>query len=81
MQILLFQRAIVWDVKKGKKHAELGWESPAGVKYVFKVKRFLFSKCCPSGKSHANIISTQFSSEGEVWVCGGRHEEIQSVHD
>ena len=35
---LLFQRAIVWDVKKGKKHAELGWESPAGVKYAFKVK-------------------------------------------
>ena len=33
-----FQRAIVWDVKKGKKHAELGWESPAGVKYIFKVK-------------------------------------------
>ena len=34
----LFQRAIVWDVKKGKKHAELGWESPAGVKYAFKVE-------------------------------------------
>ena len=43
--ILLFQRAIVWDVKKGKKHAELGWESPAGVKYVFKVEHFLFSNC------------------------------------
>ena len=28
----------MWDVKKGKKHAELGWESPAGVKYAFKVK-------------------------------------------
>ena len=40
-----FQRAIVWDVKKGKKHAELGWESPAGVKYVFKVEHFLFSNC------------------------------------
>ena len=36
---LTFQRAIVWDVKKGKKHAELGWESPAGVKYCFKVKK------------------------------------------
>ena len=42
LQVLLFQRAIVWDVKKGKKHAELGWESPAGVKYVFKVKHFFF---------------------------------------
>ena len=33
----------MWDVKKGKKHAELGWESPAGVKYVFKVKSNLNS--------------------------------------
>ena len=44
-QVLLSQRAIVWDVKKGKKHAELGWESPAGVKYVFKVEHLLFSNC------------------------------------
>jgi len=34
------KRAIVWDVKKGKKHAELGWESPAGVKYIFKRVKF-----------------------------------------
>ena len=26
-------------------------------------------------------FSTEYSLEGEVWVCGGRHEEIQSVHD
>ena len=38
---LTFQRAIVWDVKKGKKHAELGWESPAGVKYCFKVEKVI----------------------------------------
>jgi len=34
------KRAIVWDVKKGKKHAELGWECPAGVKYMFKRVKF-----------------------------------------
>ena len=81
LQVLLFQRAIVWDVKKGKKHAELGWESPAGVKYVFKVEHFLFSNCWPSGGTCMLSFSSQYSSEGEVWVCGGRREEIQSVHD
>ena len=80
-KVLLFQRAIVWDVKKGKKHAELGWESPAGVKYVFKVQHFLFSNCLPSGGPYMLSFSSQYSSEGEVWVRGGRHEEIQSVHD
>jgi len=40
------RRALVWDVKKGKKHAEMGWE-PSGpypkgqrVKYCFKRVRF-----------------------------------------
>ena len=22
------RRAVVWDVKKGKKHAEMGWDAP-----------------------------------------------------
>ncbi len=30
------RRAFVWDVKKGKKHAELGWDPPKGLKYCFK---------------------------------------------
>lgn len=30
------RRAIVWDVKKGKKHAEMGWDPPSGVKYMYK---------------------------------------------
>merc|ERR1719228_2453340 len=34
------KRAIVWDVKKGKKHAELGWDCPNGVKYFFKRVKF-----------------------------------------
>jgi len=34
------KRAIVWDVKKGKKHAELGWDCPGGVKYLFKRVKF-----------------------------------------
>jgi len=34
--VLKCRRAIVWDVKKGKKHAELGWETPNKVKYMFK---------------------------------------------
>ena len=31
--------AFVWDVKKGKKHAEMGWDPPKGVKYLFKRAR------------------------------------------
>jgi len=34
------KRAIVWDVKKGKKHAELGWDCPGGVKYLYKRVKF-----------------------------------------
>ena len=45
---IFFQRAIVWDVKKGKKHAELGWESNTGVKYAFKVKVYQFIFCSNS---------------------------------
>jgi hypothetical protein len=37
---MLFRRAIVWDVKKGRKHAELGWETPSGIKYMFKRVKF-----------------------------------------
>eukprot|EP00095_Tigriopus_kingsejongensis_P010901 maker-scaffold348_size200312-snap-gene-0.31 protein:Tk10901 transcript:maker-scaffold348_size200312-snap-gene-0.31-mRNA-1 annotation:"GA21593" len=32
--------AIVWDARKGKKHAELGWEPPRGIKYMFKRAKF-----------------------------------------
>ena len=35
-----FRRAIVWDVKKGKKHAELGWEAPNSIKYMYKRVKF-----------------------------------------
>lgn len=34
------KRAIIWDVKKGKKHAELGWEPPQGFKFMFKRIKF-----------------------------------------
>lgn len=34
------KRAIVWDVRKGRKHAELGWEPPQGVKYMYKRCKF-----------------------------------------
>jgi len=34
------RRALVWDVKKGKKHAEMGWDPPNKVKYAFKRLRF-----------------------------------------
>jgi len=34
------KRAIIWDVKKGKKHAELGWDPPGGIKYLFKRVKF-----------------------------------------
>ena len=33
-------RALVWDVKKGKKHAEMGWDPPNKLKYLFKRVRF-----------------------------------------
>ena len=42
-------------MKKGKKHAELGWESPAGVKYVFKVDHFLLGDLC----SHFQLNTPQ----------------------
>ena len=34
------KRAIVWDVKKGKKHAELGWDTPSNLKYLYKRVKF-----------------------------------------
>jgi hypothetical protein len=34
------RRAIVWDVKKGKKHAEMGWDAPNGIIYAYKRIRF-----------------------------------------
>lgn len=38
------RRALVWDVKKGKKHAEMGWDpsggKKGGLKYAFKRIRF-----------------------------------------
>ncbi len=30
----------MWNVKKGKKHAELGWETPNNIKYLFKRVKF-----------------------------------------
>ena len=30
----------MWDLKKGKKHAELGWEPPNNLKYLFKRVKF-----------------------------------------
>jgi len=34
------RRGLVWDLKKGKKHAELGWEPPNNLKYLFKRVKF-----------------------------------------
>ena len=34
------KRAIVWDVKKGKKDAELGWDTPSNLKYLYKRVKF-----------------------------------------
>merc|ERR1719219_3142209 len=33
-------RALVWDVKKGRKHAEMGWDPPNKIKYLYKRIRF-----------------------------------------
>lgn len=35
------RRAFVWDVAKGRKHAEMGWDAPKGVKYLFKRIRWI----------------------------------------
>ena len=32
--------ALVWDLKKGKKHAEMGWDPPNKIKYLYKRIRF-----------------------------------------
>eukprot|EP00088_Acartia_fossae_P040725 TRINITY_DN4244_c0_g1_i11.p1 TRINITY_DN4244_c0_g1~~TRINITY_DN4244_c0_g1_i11.p1 ORF type:complete len:349 (+),score=41.90 TRINITY_DN4244_c0_g1_i11:150-1196(+) len=34
------RRAIIWDIKKGKKHAELGWEPANNLKYMYKRIKF-----------------------------------------
>jgi len=34
------KRAILWDVKKGKKHAELGWDNANNIKYMYKRVKF-----------------------------------------
>ena len=33
-------RALVWDIKRGKKHAEMGWDPPNKIKYLYKRVRF-----------------------------------------
>ena len=33
-------RSLVWDIMKGKKHAEMGWDPPGKVKYLYKRIRF-----------------------------------------
>ena len=30
------RRALVWDMKKLKKHAEMGWDPPNNIKYAYK---------------------------------------------
>ena len=35
------RHAYIWDVKKGKKHAEMGWDPPKGIKYLFKRVRYV----------------------------------------
>ena len=40
MSISKDRRAYIWDVKKGKKHAEMGWDPARGQKYLFKRVRF-----------------------------------------
>jgi prolactin regulatory element-binding protein len=34
------RRAIVWDIRRGKKHAEMGWDPPGKLKYLYKRVRF-----------------------------------------
>ena len=33
-------RSLVWDEKQGRKHAEMGWDPPGKVKYLYKRVRF-----------------------------------------
>ena len=56
--MLLF-RAFVWDVKKGKKHAELGWDPKNKVKYMF--KRVRFGRVEGSYKNYKVNIGKRFS--------------------
>lgn len=63
------KRAIVWDVKKGKKHAELGWEGPAGVKYMFKRVKF----ACVEGDSKKYKVFTISNPVGSSKVPAMLH--------
>jgi len=76
------KRCIVWDVRKGKKHAELCWDSPVNTKYMYKrckfgcvegdLKKFkVFTISNPIGNSKAPAFlhrwNTQtFTVEGSV---------------
>ena len=40
VSISKYGQALVWDVKKGKKHAEMGWDPPTKIKYLYKRIRF-----------------------------------------
>lgn len=80
------KRAIVWDVKKGKKHAELGWDTPNNLKYLYKRIKFgcvegdvkkhkVFTVSNPIGSSKAPAFlhrwNTQsYTVEGAVSIYG-----------
>ena len=51
------RRAFVWDVAKGRKHAEMGWDAPKGIKYLFKRIRWVFSFFSYTGKSNTILSS------------------------
>ena len=51
---------MVWDVKKGKKHAEMGWETPKGVVYAFKRIRY---------RNHSNTVTIERKWGSEFLTC------------
>ncbi|XP_023346475.1 general transcriptional corepressor tupA [Eurytemora carolleeae] len=68
------RRALVWDIKKGKKHAELGWEPPSNIKYMFKrikfgcvegdIKKYkVYTISNPVGNSKAPAILHKWNSQ------------------
>jgi len=86
------KRAIIWDVKKGKKHAELGWDCPGGVKYLYKRVKFacvegdlkkykVFTISNPVGSSKAPAFlhrwNTQtYTVEGKVASYGNAYSSL-----
>ena len=59
------RRAFVWDVAKGRKHAEMGWDAPKGVKYLFKRIRWIWQSSA--------FLSHKFTSSCfKLQICQSR---------